>query len=117
MVKHKKSKLKRNEFRLATFNQRRIADNEGSDYVLPWTRQTVLDAYRRPNLTVDDIDVFETHDCFTSFEYAAISAFGLTEPGRLAGEREANSDNIFLRESGNVISLPLHPFMEGGLKV
>ncbi len=31
--------------------------------------------------SVDDIDVFETHDCFTSSEYAAISAFGLTEPG------------------------------------
>ncbi len=82
MVKYKKSKLKRNEFRLATFNQRQIADNEGSNYVLPWTRQTVLDAYRRSGLTVDDIDVFETHDCFTSSEYAAISAFGLTEPGK-----------------------------------
>ena len=41
-----------------------------------------MDAYRRANLTVDDIDVFETHDCFTSSEYAAISAFGLTEPGK-----------------------------------
>ena len=45
-------------------------------------RQTVQDAYKRSNLTVDNIDVFETHDCFTSSEYAAISAFGLTEPGR-----------------------------------
>ena len=26
--------------------------------------------------------MFETHDCFTSSEYAAISAFGLTEPGK-----------------------------------
>lgn len=41
--------------------------------------QAVLDAYRRSGLAVDDIDVFETHDCFTSSEYAAISAFGLTE--------------------------------------
>jgi acetyl-CoA C-acetyltransferase len=31
---------------------------------------------------VNDIDVFETHDCFTSSEYAAISAFGITEPGK-----------------------------------
>lgn len=61
---------------------KKMADNEGSDYVLPWTRQTVLDAYRRSGLTVDDIDVFETHDCFTSSEYAAISAFGITDPGK-----------------------------------
>ena len=51
-------------------------------YILPWTRQAVLDAYERSGLSVEDIDVFETHDCFTSSEYAAISAFGLTEPGR-----------------------------------
>lgn len=40
-----------------------------------------MDAYERSGLTVDDIDFFETHDCFTSSEYAAISAFGITEPG------------------------------------
>ena len=61
---------------------KKILDNRESRYVLPWTRQTVVDAYHRSGLTVDDIDVFETHDCFTSSEYAAISAFGLTEPGK-----------------------------------
>ncbi len=61
---------------------KKIADNKESEYVLPWTRQAVLDAYRRSGLTVDDIDCFETHDCFTSSEYAAISAFGITEPGK-----------------------------------
>ena len=62
--------------------EKKMADNERSSYVLPWTRQAALDAYKRSGLTVDDIDVFETHDCFTSSEYAAISAFGLTEPGK-----------------------------------
>lgn len=61
--------------------EKKIADNARSEYVLPWTRQTCLDAYRRSGLTVEDIDLFETHDCFTSSEYAAISAFGLTKPG------------------------------------
>ena len=60
---------------------KKMADNEGSEYILPWTRQACLDAFKRAELTVDDIDVFETHDCFTSSEYAAISAFGLTNPG------------------------------------
>ena len=62
--------------------EKKMADNEESQYTLPWTRQAVLDAYRRSGLTVDDIDVFETHDCFTSSEYVAISAFGITEPGK-----------------------------------
>lgn len=60
---------------------KKMADNEGSEYILPWTRQACIDAFKRAGLTVDDIDVFETHDCFTSSEYAAISAFGLTNPG------------------------------------
>lgn len=85
---------------------KKIAENVNSDYVLPWTRQTCLDAYARAGLSVDSIDVFETHDCFSSSEYAAISAFGITEPGK---EYEAV-------ESG-VISLrgakPINP--SGGL--
>ena len=61
---------------------KKIKDNEGSEFVLPCTRQACLDAYRRAGLTVDDIDVFETHDCFLSSEFAAISAFGIAEPGK-----------------------------------
>ena len=62
--------------------EKKMTDNADSEYVLPWTRKAVEDAYQRANLTVDDIDVFETHDCFSSSEYAAISAFGITEPGK-----------------------------------
>lgn len=61
--------------------EQKMAEAARSRYLLPWTRQAVLDAYSRSGLTVDDIDVFETHDCFTPCEYAAISAFGITEPG------------------------------------
>ncbi len=61
---------------------KKLAENTGSEYILLWTRQACLDAYKRAGMTVDDIDVFETHDCFTSSEYAAISAFGITQPGR-----------------------------------
>jgi acetyl-CoA C-acetyltransferase len=60
----------------------KIKESESSPYILKWTRQAVLDAYERADLTVDDIDVFETHDCFTSSEFAAISAFGIAEPGK-----------------------------------
>lgn len=62
--------------------EKKMSDNADSEYTLPWTRQACMDAYKRAGLKVDDIDVFETHDCFTSSEYAAISAFGLTVPGK-----------------------------------
>ena len=60
----------------------KMQESRNMAYILPWTRQAVVDAYERSGLSVEDIDVFETHDCFTSSEYAAISAFGLTDPGR-----------------------------------
>lgn len=61
---------------------KKIIESSDNPFILPWTRCAVVDAYSRAGLTVDDIDVFETHDCFTSSEYAAISAFGLTDPGK-----------------------------------
>lgn len=61
---------------------KKVEDSKENNYILPWTRQAVLDCYRRANMNVEDIDFFETHDCFTSSEYMAISAFGITEPGK-----------------------------------
>lgn len=60
---------------------KKMEESSDNGYILPWTRQAVLDAYQRAGLKVNDMDFFETHDCFTSSEYAAISAFGITEPG------------------------------------
>lgn len=96
--------------------EKKIADNENSEYILPWTRQAVLDAYRRSDLTVNDIDVFETHDCFTSSEYAAISAFGLTEPGK---EYEAVEDGTVAKKinpSGGLIGCG-HPVGASGARM
>lgn len=61
---------------------KKIIESKTSEYILPWTRQTVLDTYKRAGLSVSDIDVFETHDCFTSSEFMAISSFGITDPGK-----------------------------------
>jgi acetyl-CoA C-acetyltransferase len=60
----------------------KVEESKGNKFVLPWTRAAVEDAYKRADLGVKKIDVFETHDCFTSSEYAAISAFGISEPGK-----------------------------------
>lgn len=59
----------------------KIKESQNNPFVLPWTRQTVLDALKRSKIKENNIDFYETHDCFTSSEYAAISAFGLTKPG------------------------------------
>lgn len=60
----------------------KLIESREDDYLLPWTRQAVVDAYVRAGVSVNDIDFFETDDSFTPGEYASISAFGLTAPGK-----------------------------------
>jgi len=61
---------------------RKIAESKGHDYILPATRQAIVNAYDRAGLTdCWDLDAIEAHDCFTTSEYMAIDHFGLTRPG------------------------------------
>ena len=98
----------------------KVAESEGNKYVVPWTKQTVDDAYKRAGLTVNDIHVFETHDCFTSSEYAAISAFGISEPGK---EHEAIQSGVIdfkgkkpINPSGGLIGVG-HPVGASGVRM
>jgi acetyl-CoA C-acetyltransferase len=51
-------------------------------YVFPHLRQAITEAYGRAGIGgPEDLDVIETHDCFTTTEYMAIDHFGLTPPG------------------------------------
>ena len=60
----------------------KFADSQHSQYVLPITRETILDAYKRADIkNCWQLDVIETHDCFTTSEYMAIDHFGITKPG------------------------------------
>ncbi|QUR68827.1 acetyl-CoA acetyltransferase [Mycobacterium spongiae] len=59
----------------------RAAHGESDPHVLPHVRTAVLDALRRAHVTLDDLDGFEVHDCFTPSEYLAIDHIGLTGPG------------------------------------
>lgn len=99
---------------------KKIKESSGDDYILPWTRKAVLDAYRRANMKVNDIDFFETHDCFTSSEYMAISAFGITEPGH---ENEAVESGLIgfdgnkpINPSGGLIGCG-HPVGASGVRM
>ena len=100
--------------------EEKIKESENCKYILPWTRQAVIDAYHRANLTVDDMDFFETHDCFTSSEFVAISAFGITEPGK---ECEAIENDIIsfygskpINPSGGLIGCG-HPVGATGVRM
>lgn len=101
------------------FNKK-IEESVNSEYILPWTRQAILDAYNRANMTVDDLDFFETHDCFTSSEYVAISAFGITEPGyeneAIESGRIAFDGDKPINPSGGLIGCG-HPVGASGVRM
>jgi acetyl-CoA C-acetyltransferase len=60
----------------------KVAESRNNQYVLPHTRQTILDAFHRAGVAdVWGVNAIETHDCFTTSEYMAIDHFGLTKPG------------------------------------
>ncbi len=57
--------------------------SQGQTYVFPHMRQALEDAWRRAGVAgVQAMDGIETHDCFTTTEYAAIDHLGLTPPGQ-----------------------------------
>ena len=98
----------------------KVAESKGNKFIIPWTKTTVDDAYKRAKMSVKNIDVFETHDCFTSSEYAAISAFGITAPGK---EHEAIQKGVIdfngkkpINPSGGLIGVG-HPVGASGVRM
>jgi len=60
----------------------KVAESRDNPYVLPHTRQAILDAFKRAGVAdVWQLQGIETHDCFTTSEYMAIDHFGITKPG------------------------------------
>lgn len=98
----------------------KIEESKDNAYILPWTRRAVEDAYHRAGMTVEEMDFFETHDCFTSSEYAAISAFGIEKPGE--EYKAIESEKIFfdgdkpINPSGGLIGCG-HPVGASGVRM
>jgi acetyl-CoA C-acetyltransferase len=60
----------------------KVAESKNAPYVLPHTRQAIVDAFARAGVAdCWQLQGIETHDCFTTSEYMAIDHFGLTKPG------------------------------------
>ncbi|MEP6623874.1 MAG: acetyl-CoA acetyltransferase, partial [Acidimicrobiia bacterium] len=60
----------------------KLADSADAEYVFPHVRGAITDAFERSGLDgVEDLDLIECHDCFTTTHYMAIDHFGITPPG------------------------------------
>ena len=85
----------------------KLAASKHDEYVLPHVRATIVDAFGRAGIEgALDLDVIETHDCFTPSEYMAIDHFGITAPGK---SWQAIADGVITRDG----ALPINP--SGGL--
>lgn len=61
----------------------KLRASQDSEYLFPHLRTAVTDAYARAGIAgPDDLDLIETHDCFSISEYIAIDHFGITGPGK-----------------------------------
>ncbi|MEM6913262.1 MAG: acetyl-CoA acetyltransferase [Pseudomonadota bacterium] len=99
----------------------KIEDSREDDYVLPWTRKAITDAYRRAGIGgPDDLDAIETHDCFSVTEYMAIEHFGITAPGEAWKAVEdgtiATGGKLPVNPSGGLIGLG-HPVGATGVRM
>lgn len=98
----------------------KVKESNNSGYILPWTRQTVVEALIKAKLSENQIDCYETHDCFTSSEYAAISAFGLTAPGEEYKAIESGDVSFYgkkpINSSGGLIGVG-HPVGATGIRM
>ncbi|MEA1942474.1 MAG: acetyl-CoA acetyltransferase [Pseudomonadota bacterium] len=101
----------------------KLAASRGSNdgYMFPWMRKAMTDAYARAGISgPDDVDAFETHDCFSITELVAIEHFGIAPPGRAreAIERGAIAADgaCPVNPSGGLIGLG-HPVGATGVRM
>jgi acetyl-CoA C-acetyltransferase len=100
--------------------EKKIADSAGGEFILPWTRRAIIDAFNRASIKdCWDLDFIETHDCFTTSEYMAIDHFGLTKPGESWKAIEEGiieiGDKLPINPSGGLIGCG-HPVGATGVR-
>ncbi|WP_372573635.1 acetyl-CoA acetyltransferase [Ruegeria jejuensis] len=99
----------------------KFTESAGSDYVLPHVKGAIDDAYCRAGIgSATDLDVIETHDCFTITEYMAIDHFGITAPGESWKAIEDGTigfgGRLPVNPSGGLIGLG-HPVGASGVRM
>ncbi len=101
--------------------QTKLDHSRDQPYVFPWVRKAITDAYRRAAIAgPEQLDVIETHDCFTISEYMAIEHFGITAPGQawkaIESGRIGRDGDIPINPSGGLIGLG-HPVGATGVRI
>lgn len=99
----------------------KLNNSQDKDYILPWTRKAITDAFTRAGINgPDELDLVETHDCFSITEYMAIEHFGITAPGEgwkaVEEGRIAMDGDIPFNPSGGLIGLG-HPVGATGVRM
>ncbi|PIB93457.1 acetyl-CoA acetyltransferase [Caulobacter sp. FWC2] len=99
----------------------KVRASADQEYVFPQVRRAIEDARRRAGVSdLGEIDVVETHDCFTTTEYMAIDHLGLTAPGEAWKAIEAGDIEIGgrlpINPSGGLIGLG-HPVGATGVRM
>ncbi|MFC3580474.1 acetyl-CoA acetyltransferase [Sphingomonas hylomeconis] len=68
--------------RSAPISYRRKVEASADDaYVFPQVKRAADEARARAGVTLDQVDLVELHDCFTTTEYMAIEHLGIAAPG------------------------------------
>lgn len=98
----------------------KVRASAGADYVFPQVRRAIEDARWRAGVSLEEIDVVETHDCFAVTEYMAIDHLGLTPPGE-SWKAVENGDialggKLPINPSGGLIGLG-HPVGATGVRM
>ncbi|WP_312470441.1 acetyl-CoA acetyltransferase [Neobacillus sp.] len=101
--------------------EEKIKESEHQRYVFPHVRQAIEEMFDRAGLSgVSDVDVIETHDCFSITEYMAIDHFGISAPGESWRAIEAGdiafNGRIPVNPSGGLIGLG-HPVGATGIRM
>ena len=96
-------------------------DRPSPDYMFPWVRKAICDAYRRAEISGPEaVDAIETHDCFSITQYMAIEHFGLTPPGQayqaVEDGRTRFDGQLPVNPSGGLIGLG-HPVGATGVRM
>jgi len=84
-----------------------IVEGKRSNYELTAAKKAIKKALSNLDLTIEDIDVAEVHDCFTITELLIYEALGLTEDGK--GREAVLNGDVYVGGK-----LPINP--SGGLK-
>lgn len=101
--------------------QAKIDASAGQPYIFPQVRRAIEDARQRAGLSgIEQIDLVETHDCFTASEYMAIDHLGITAPGESWKAIESGDialgGRIPVNPSGGLIGLG-HPVGATGVRM